>query len=191
LRIPKWAEGATITVGGQPRPATAGTFAVVQRTWSSGDVLELNLPMKLRTETRYNNAVAIFRGPLVFALKIGEQYRKLKSHHPTLPTADWEVSPTTPWNYGLLLNRESPEQSITVTTKPPGKVPFAQESAPVVLEVTGRALPAWVLVRNSAGETPVSPVASGQPDTKLELIPYGSTRLRITEFPVIATEPAR
>ncbi len=27
---------------------------------------------------------------------------------------------------------------------------------------------------------------SDQPDTKLELIPYGSTRLRITEFPVVA-----
>jgi hypothetical protein len=186
LRIPNWAEGATITVGGQQRPAKAGTFDVVQRTWSSGDVVELVLPMTLRTETRYNNAVSIFRGPLVFALKIGEQFRKLKANHPTLPTADWEISPTTPWNYGLLLNRESPELSITVTTRSPGKVPFAQEAAPVVLEVTGRAIPAWVLVKNSAGETPTSPVVSEQPDTKLELVPYGSTRLRITEFPVLS-----
>jgi hypothetical protein len=30
-------------------------------------------------------------------------------------------------------------------------------------------------------------VASAEPDAKLELIPYGCTRLRITEFPVLAT----
>lgn len=185
LRIPNWADGTTIKVRDKQFSAPAGTFAVVQRTWRSGDVLELSLPMKLRTETRYNNAVSLLRGPLVFSLKIGEQYRQLRSHHPTLPTADWEISPTTPWNYGLLIDRERPDRSITVTTKKPGTVPFAQESAPVVLKVSGRAIPGWGLVKNSAGQTPLSPVASEQPDTMLELIPYGSTRLRITEFPVI------
>ena len=67
----------------------------------------------------------------------------------------------------------------------PGKVPFAQDAAPVVLKITGRAIPDWKLVNNSAGETPKSPVASNEPETKLELIPYGCTRLRITEFPVV------
>ena len=186
LRVPAWAEGATIKVRGKKTSVQAGTFAVVKRTWRSGDVLELNLPMKLQTETRYNNAVTILRGPLVFSLKIGEQYRQLKAHHPTLPTSDWEVSPTTPWNYGLLIDRNAVQESIRVTTKKPGKVPFAQEGAPVVLKLTGRAIPGLVLVQNSAGKTPPSPVTSDQPDTKLELIPYGSTRLRITEFPVIA-----
>ena len=103
-----------------------------------------------------------------------------------LPTSDWEISPTTPWNYGLFIDRDAVQESIHVTTKKPGKVPFAQESAPVVLKLKGRAIPGWVLVQNSAGQTPPSPVTSDQPDAKLELIPYGSTRLRITEFPVIA-----
>lgn len=188
LRIPVWAAGATVSVGSETFPNQSGTFAVVKRTWRSGDVVELNLPLSLRTETRYNNAVSIFRGPLVFSLKIGEQYRQLKSHHPTLPTADWEISPTTPWNYGLLLDRAAPQQAIAVTTRKPGRIPWLQADAPVVLKVKGRLIPSWQLVRNSAGETPTSPVASDQPDTVLELIPYGSTRLRITEFPVIATE---
>jgi DUF1680 family protein len=192
LRIPGWADGATISVKGETFPTKAGTFAMVRRTWNSGDVVELNLPMRLLTETRYNNAVSIFRGPLVFALKIGEKFHELKAHHPTLPAKDWEISPTTPWNYGLLIDRAAPQQSITVATRKPGRIPFLQADAPVVLKVKGRLIPGWGLEKNSAGETPVSPVASDQPDTTLELSPYGSTRLRITEFPVIAIDaPSR
>jgi hypothetical protein len=56
----------------------------------------------------------------------------------------------------------------------------------VILKVRGRAIPDWKLVNNSAGDTPPSPVASNEPLVDLELIPYGCTRLRITEFPVLA-----
>ncbi|MEK7683855.1 MAG: beta-L-arabinofuranosidase domain-containing protein [Verrucomicrobiota bacterium] len=191
LRIPNWANGATLKVKGRKVPAAAGSFAVVNRTWKSGDVIELNLPLKLRIETRYRNAVSILRGPLVFSLKIGEDFRKLKAYQNTWPVADWEVYPTTPWNYGLLLDEKTPEKSIQVETRTIGKIPFAQENAPVVLKVKGRAIAGWDLADHSAGETPASPVQSGQPDTQLELIPYGSTRLRITEFPVVAAASER
>jgi len=68
----------------------------------------------------------------------------------------------------------------------PGPQPFANESAPVVLAVQGRRLPDWKLVQNSADDPPPSPVESQEPLTELELVPYGCTRLRITEFPVLA-----
>jgi len=187
FRIPAWADGASLKAGGRTISTKPGTFAVVKRTWTSGDGVELNLPMRLRTETRYNNAVAIYRGPLAFALKIGESYRRLKVHHDKLPAVDWEITPTTPWNYGLILDREHPEKSVKVTTGKIGKLPFAQETAPVVLHVKGREVPEWQFADNSAGETPTSPIKTGHPVTDLELVPYGSARLRITEFPVVDT----
>jgi uncharacterized protein len=189
FRIPAWAEGASLRVKGKKQAAVKpGSFAALKATWQSGDVVELDLPMKLRTESRYNDAVSIYRGPLAFSLRIGESFRKLKSHHDKLPVADWEITPTTPWNYGLILDRQRPEKSIEVATRKPGQKPFSNETAPVVLSVKGRALPDWTLADNSAGEAPGSPATSQQPVTALELVPYGCTRLRITEFPVLTHE---
>ncbi|MDM8005049.1 MAG: glycoside hydrolase family 127 protein [Phycisphaerae bacterium] len=185
LRIPVWATGARVVCMGTETPAEAGRFAVVDRMWDPGEVVTISLPMNLRTEPRYNNSVAILRGPLCFSLKIGERYEKLRSHHDKFPVNDWAIHPATPWNYGLLLDRGRPEQSVSVATRAVGKIPFAQDAAPVTLKAKGRALPGWKLEHNSAGDPPMSPAVSNEPTTDLELIPYGSTRLRITEFPTI------
>lgn len=185
LRVPDWAEGAALSNGAEHIAAKPGQFLVVRRRWAPGDEIVLTLPMKVRIETRYNGAVAILRGPLVYSLKIGERFEQIKRHHPTLPVIDWAVHPTTPWNYGLLLDRQSPETSLQVVrVGRPGKQPYAQATAPVALRVKGRAIPDWKLEASSAGETPVSPAGSREPLVDLELIPYGCTRLRITEFPV-------
>jgi DUF1680 family protein len=77
VRIPGWAEGATVTVNGkavEPK-ATPGEYLKLRRTWSAGDVVQLDIPMPPRLieanplveETR--NQVAVCRGPLVYCLE--------------------------------------------------------------------------------------------------------------------------
>jgi hypothetical protein len=117
---------------------------------------------------------------------MGEQFKELQRHHPNLPVVDWEVHPTTAWNYALLLEEKNPQKSFKLRRLPVGAMPFDNATAPVVLTGKGRRLPEWGLEQNSASAPPPSPVTAVGPLETLELIPYGCTRLRITEFPVLA-----
>jgi hypothetical protein len=190
LRIPAW-EGGSIAVDGKSSEIPAGRFHRLLRTWKEGDRVTLNFPMKLRVETRYHGAISILRGPLYYSLKIGELYSQIPQaakgtfRFSQYPHADWEIRPSTQWNYGLIVDRSAPERSIQVRTRPVGGIPFAQSAAAVVLKVKGRLLPSWGLADNSAADTPASPAAAEGPPVDLELIPYGCTRLRITEFPTV------
>ncbi|HYA64471.1 MAG TPA: beta-L-arabinofuranosidase domain-containing protein, partial [Candidatus Sulfotelmatobacter sp.] len=70
LRIPAWAEGATLSVNGKPWNTfpSPGNFVSIPRTWKTGDRLELHLPLKTRLEpldANHPQIVALLSGPLV------------------------------------------------------------------------------------------------------------------------------
>ncbi len=74
LRIPAWAEGASVSVNGKHRAGAipTGSFLRLERKWRNGDEIALTLPMNLRLEAigpRHPDTVALMNGPLVlFAL---------------------------------------------------------------------------------------------------------------------------
>jgi hypothetical protein len=151
LRIPSWAKGAMVRANGQERPAQPGTIVALNRQWRSGDVVELDLPMQVCFEERFNKAVAVRRGPLYFALRVGQDFHECPWDNPAqgprklsakpvreksgFPVFDWEIYPSTPWNYGLVIDRQKPELSVTVVRHPVGKIPFAGKREPVIVKI--------------------------------------------------------
>jgi DUF1680 family protein len=75
LRVPGWADGATLAVNGKPVKTTAGRYVEVRRTWEAGDKVELTLPMKPRLieanplVEEIRNQLAVMYGPLVYCLE--------------------------------------------------------------------------------------------------------------------------
>lgn len=180
LRIPAWAEGTTIHINGktQPNPAPA-TFARIERTWSPGDVVELRLPLAPRLLPGYKGSVSIERGPLVFSYPIGESWVKLQDRG---MTADWQVFPSSAWNYALAVNQEDAGK-LPVQEQAVGASPFSLKETPIKLQVSARRLLEWRAVDGVANPIPQSPVTSDQPQEQLTLVPYAAAKLRITAFP--------
>ncbi len=188
LRIPAWTRNAVLEIEGhrQALPSAPG-FHAVNRTWEGEVKAVLTLPMPVAAERRYNDSVAIKRGPLIYSLKIEEQWQRINTNETgrELPHGDWEVAPASPWNYGLCLDTARPAASIRFEESAVGSMPFSPGGAPVTASVVGRTLPGWGLAHNAAGPIP-HPV--GPPEglnRTLTLIPYGCTNLRVTEFPLI------
>ncbi|MCX6878168.1 MAG: glycoside hydrolase family 127 protein [Verrucomicrobia bacterium] len=270
LRVPGWAKNAVACVGNETFTAAPGSMLSIVRTWRQGDKVDFRFPMEIRVEERFKRALAVMRGPLYFSLRIGQDYREAQScwtGQPGLaakpireksgfPLFDWEIFPTTPWNYGLVVDARQPGGSVKVLRHSIGEFPFAQKGEPVIrrvaenpqaapfkaevsqvaphpaesdlscakqawslsgnedqqwvgferttsqadepviLRVKARLIPQWTMtmglnpasntqVPAMAGPTPESPVTVAGPEVDVELVPYGCTRLRMSEFPVI------
>ncbi|MBB6223834.1 glycoside hydrolase family 127 protein [Rhizobium leguminosarum] len=78
LRIPDWAEGATLSVNGEVLDLGTNIrdgYARIDRQWADGDRIDLHLPLALRPQ--YANPkvrqdagrVALMRGPLVYCVE--------------------------------------------------------------------------------------------------------------------------
>jgi hypothetical protein len=193
LRVPGWCEGAHVRVNGSQLDAKSAPlhFVVIDRQWSDGDRVELTLPMKIsiRRWEKSQNSVSVDRGPLTYSLRIGEKYVREGG---TDEWPAWEIHPTTPWNYGLILDTEDPTRSFDVVRHPwpSSDMPFTQEGVPVELVAEGKQIPKWSLDKHGLVDTlQPSPVKSDQPEATIHLIPMGAARLRISAFPVIGEGP--
>ncbi|MFA5857886.1 MAG: beta-L-arabinofuranosidase domain-containing protein [Elusimicrobiota bacterium] len=167
LRIPSWARKALIKVNNKTLGDTVkpGHFFRINKKWSGLTIITLKYPMQPEVLKRPNNTVAIKRGPIIYSLKIGEKWKRINENTPyrELPHADWEIRPTTPWNYALMKKNVSNLKFIDYKIN---DFVFKSAKVPVTVKVKGQKI-------NNSKQV-----------EDLELIPYGWTNLRITEFPV-------
>jgi hypothetical protein len=188
LRIPDWTTEARLVVSGEENLSPSpGNYYEVQREWEGETKISLTFPMQPRGVRGYNNSLAIIRGPLVYSLKIDEEWKRIHEDKPyrELPHGDWEVHPAAPWNYALDVDESDLAGALKFEEHPVEDMPFSPEGAPVSVLIEGIQLEDWELIYGSAGNMPVSPVAAEGEKVKLTLIPYGCTNLRLTQFPTV------
>lgn len=184
LRIPAWVSEASIHINGEAQHTpSAGSFLRIDRTWSRGDIIELKLPLVPRLLSGYKNSISIERGPLVFSYPIGESWVKLQDRG---MTADWQVFPSTSWNYALAIDKEGASK-LPVQELPVGPSPFSLKDTPVKLQVMAHKVTQWRAVDGVADPVPESPVTSDQPGEQITLVPYAAAKLRITAFPKVTS----
>lgn len=79
---------------------------------------------------------------------------------------------------------ENTDYNVTEFAVP--KQPFVAAESPVKLKAKGKIVKEWKMEGHNAGTPTLHPITKDQPVTELELVPYGSARLRIGEFPLIS-----
>ena len=193
LRVPRWCAKPSVRINGAPVEVATKplSYIILDRKWENGDVVALHLPMQIsvRRWEKNQNAASVEYGPLTFSLKIGERWARYGGQE---GWPEFEVFPTTPWNYGLVLDDANPAKSFRLVWKPGvlAPQPFTPETVPLELEAKAKRIPQWQQDQlGLVGKLQASPVKSEEPIQTVSLIPMGAARLRITAFPVIGEGP--
>lgn len=104
LRIPAWCKKGVVKINGKVWQEVNGNSIVkINREWQPGDVVELTLPMHIFRNSWYENSVSVERGPLTYALKIGEASKVVKNDK-------------NPIDYGCIMRQQALFLSATSTS---------------------------------------------------------------------------
>jgi uncharacterized protein len=186
LRIPEWCKTFTLKVNNSIQQVEVQNgIVILDREWNTGDKVELNLEMDFRYSYWHEMSMGIERGPLVYALKIAEEWREVTNDK--YDDTFWEVLPKSPWNYALVKSELDENRLKAEVASEISDNPWNPENAPIIVKTRGKRMPIWTEDRNMAGKTP-SPSwpyrIVEENEEEIILIPYGCTTLRISEFPV-------
>ncbi len=189
FRIPSWCNEAEIHINGEVvKKEKGGQLVTIERKWKNNDTILLHMPMNITVSRWASNSRTIERGPLVYALKIEEKWKK--GLHPEAGEY-YSVYPKSDWNYGLL-EKQIKDSSLFIINKKrtPDKFGWSLENAPYEITAAAKKLPDWKLDREILYQ-PVgdrSGLYRGRVNKKIQsitLVPYGFTKLRIVAFTVV------
>lgn len=213
FRIPGWCDGRmNASVNGKAVSVkdNGKGFASVRRSWKKGDVLELAFGFETEivdfqstdpegripggSKQQYPLCAAdsldcysyVTRGPLLFSYSIPAEleedtqfYEYMHGKVPGLPDFKcWNMTPTGEWNYALTKTKD-PE---FICSGSDG-YPFDAETVPCFVRVPVKTVAGWTLDEGVYTSRVPQEFETEGDEKFIDLVPYGSTTLRITLFP--------
>ncbi|KAL1745004.1 hypothetical protein HDZ31DRAFT_82266 [Schizophyllum fasciatum] len=203
IRVPSWAktDGSTISVGGgevKPLEVDSGTSLYKVKIQKGSTDIVVVLDMQVGVEKRLNDAVAVSRGPLNYALELTyntttteglrcarqlyTSERPIQTDNHTvdnilLPTSDWAlaINPDTI----TVHDNSNKTDALPTYTWQPGNQPVSMTVQACTIE--------WEIVNGTASAPPPSPNACTGDVFEARLLPFGASQLRLGEIPVMQT----
>lgn len=179
VRIPCFAEN--LVVNGEKTTKHELSFKL-----KAGEKKELNISFETTPyfEERPHNLYTVKCGSLVFSIPI--KYEKKMYEYEAngverkFPYCDYEYIPTSEWNYAYC------DKELSVKYEKIGKIPFSSEEPPITVKAKVKTID-WGL--EDGYETVCAKVPSSRTPKSAEkeiiLYPYGCSKLRMTEVPLI------
>ncbi|KAG5723877.1 hypothetical protein E4T56_gene9812 [Termitomyces sp. T112] len=183
VRIPSWVINGTISINGRAAEALSPSNGLQAVAAAAGTTtFVLNLPAEITTESRPHGSIAVHRGPLHYAFDIARNQTVLARNAKQPLAVDLEFDATAAWQYAI------DPSTLKFSNVPPtsGKLPspiFDSGMSPLSITVTACPITWEIAGYTFAAAPPTSPACTGG-HTTLTLTPFGTTKLRIGEFPV-------
>ena len=179
VRIPSFAK--SLAVNGHPQEATFLEFSVKA---GKAQTIEITFDTEPFLSDRPHDLKCVKCGSLVFSLPISFETRMIEYETNGVPRkfpyCDYELLPTSPWNYGYL------PADLVVERRMVDNVPFSGKNPPVVIHTKGQKIN-WGLAdgyENVCAKIPESRTPISE-EEEITLYPYGCSKLRMTELPLL------
>lgn len=175
IRIPSWCDNPVIIVDNSKKQKIEDSFYVVEGFFKRGDKITVKYPMEVRFTQWFHGSQAIERGCLLYGLNLQENWNVEKE---CMGIFDYSVSTEDVWNYAINIS----EKPLWVKGEMCDN-PYSKQHPVSKIYVKAKQLKEWGIYHNSADVPPVSPVVVNCEEERIELIPFGATALRISQFP--------
>lgn len=174
VRVPSWCRAPQVSCPEAKITQDEEGMLVITKNFRKGDEVRVQFPMEVTFSHWYKDSVAVERGPLVYGLDIEERFEVIKE---VAGVKDYSVFAESDWNYALSLDDKA-----LVEEKGPGQVPYSKKNPPVRIRMRARKVPSWKMENGNTSEMPGREAPLGEA-ADVSLIPFGCTKLRISQFP--------
>ena len=178
VRIPGWTEGATLAAKGRTIDCKPSSYAKIEDEFADGDVIRLSIPMPLLQWKEQDGTIYVTRGPCLMAHAPKEAARPMPSggyYGGTEKVPAWEIESVSPWNWGLMYYPNGLAGVATVEKR---------DGMPVV-RIPAYRVDNWCLDPSTQRQRDMRKEYDHvvtRPAEMIELVPSGTTRMRVGLF---------